>query len=312
MIKSHWAGVVAASFCLMISGTATATELFFTHNSSYTHRIASVDASGGSVQTVYGGLGDPFGVDVDVTTGLVYWTDALTESVLRASADGSGPIEALITEGLFDPHDIAVDPFGDKLYFADRRNSQMKRANLDGSDLEVLFSLTLPTYVELDLVNEHLYFVFGAGGSPSIGRSNLDGTGFETVLTDSSPIHGIAIDPLAGRIYFSVRNTAEIRRADLDGTNAVTLVAGLDAVALDLALDATTGTLYWSQYNGVRSMPASGGSIDTVVSGLQGLSAINGVNGISLGMHPVPEPSTAVLLGLSIVGLAARRRGPHH
>lgn len=294
---------------LAIPTSSAATSLFFTHNSTQQHRIAQLPTSGGSVASVYDAQTGPFGLAVDVSTDQIYWTDAGTDSVHRAPLNGSGPIENLIADGLFDPHDIELDTAGGKLYFADRMNSVIKRADLDGSDVEVLLNVTLPTYLEVDPIHDKLYFVYGASGPPLIGRSNLDGSDFEVLLSSSSPLHGLALDFAAQRVYFSVRDGAEIHRVDFDGLNEEAFLTGLDAVPLDLAIDASDGTLYWSFFEGMASVPLDDpDAVTTLVTGLPGLSGLSGINGIALDVVPIPEPSTFLLLASTLAWLAVSRR----
>ena len=68
-------------------------------------------------------------------------------------------------------------------------------------------------------------------------RANLDGTNVEEVLSNQSDAGGIAIDTVAGKIYWT-RDPSDltqgIHRANLDGTNVEPVVLA-DAGALALA-----------------------------------------------------------------------------
>ena len=48
------------------------------------------------------------------------------------------------------------------------------------------------------ILSASIYWNYSGG---SIQRSNLDGTGMETIVEDS--VHGVAVDPVNGRLYWN-------------------------------------------------------------------------------------------------------------
>jgi hypothetical protein len=103
----------------------------------------------------------------------------------------------------------------------------------------------------LDPLAEKLYFGGVTGGRAVIRRSNLDGSGVETVFdapsTDSHPFD-LALDPLGGEIYWTVAipGAGRLRRANLDGTNVEDLITGIPpgVLALDVVVpEPATGVL---------------------------------------------------------------------
>ena len=91
------------------------------------------------------------------------------------------------------------------------------------------------------------YFTMVGASDQSVKKANLDGSGGVTTVFPHSqnvPI-GIAIDPVAGRVYFARRNGPSIRVGNLDGTGSIDLFASENGPR-GLALDRIGGKLYWS------------------------------------------------------------------
>jgi len=122
----------------------------------------------------------------------------------------------------------------------------IRRANLDGSNVEEI-APTNATSLAIDLVSEKLYWTSGG----SILRSNFDGTNIETVL--SAAWNGassvLALDTVAGKMYWTDSLDDNIRRANLDGSNVVEVLAGT-IHPNGLALDIGGGKMYWSESSG--------------------------------------------------------------
>lgn len=99
-------------------------------------------------------------------------------------------------------------------------SSTIQRANLDGSGKDDLSSPADFGKVAVDKTHERLLLV--SSPSDQLWYTDLDGQGFTSLLSSPSgnTIHDVAIDPLAGMIYFiegSVGNLT-IQRAGLDGS----------------------------------------------------------------------------------------------
>lgn len=162
--------------------------------------------------------------------------------------DLAGPSRTHIVSGLSFVHDVAYDPVDSKVYWnADLGDGptptgKIQRANPDGTGTEDLLT-GLPGQVrglDLDTVNRRIYWTDMSNGQ--IRRSNLDGTGAETVLSGLSNPHDVAVDPVAGRIYWvestadGTEHTAAIRGAGLDGSSPFDVVTGLHQRTRDLTV----------------------------------------------------------------------------
>jgi outer membrane protein assembly factor BamB len=291
----------------------------------------------------------------------VYWADAVSSygnngDIQRANLDGT--VRSSLVTGLSTPIGIALDVAGGTMYWAAPNfpNPEIGRANLDGTGRTTLISLpnAFPLLVALDLANGKIYWTEPAqSGGPGqsipahIVRANLDGTSITRILS-LSDVGGIALEPKAGKLYWSDRFNREIGSANLDGTGRTTLITGLNEPRF-LALDAASGKLYWTDGGNkdIESANLDGTGRATIVAGLGGptgvaldaasgkiywadavLGDIESANldatarttlvsglqypwGIALQMGPVPEPSTFLLLGigaLAVIGWTRRRR----
>ena len=113
-------------------------------------KIQRSNLDGGGVEDLVIG-GRPFGLDLDLAGGKMYWTDDATDTISRANLDGSS-IEILVTTPLsFDSRAIALDHLNGKMYWTDNQSSKIQRANFDGSDIEDLITIGLGDMRGIDL-----------------------------------------------------------------------------------------------------------------------------------------------------------------
>jgi hypothetical protein len=92
---------------------------------------------------------------------------------------------------------------------------------------------------------------------------------------------GIAVDVVGGYVYWTnmgvpADDDGSLRRADIDGSNVVTLVpAGGTYTPKQLKLDAAGGKLYWSDREGMRVQRANtdGSNVETLVTVATGAAA---------------------------------------
>lgn len=199
------------------------------------------------------------GIALDVEHGKIYWTDFEGGRIRRAALDGSG-VEAPVE--VAGPVGVAVDAKSGQLFWTTDASypRALARSALDGSNVKRLVagrSANRPAAVAVDATARKIYWSESVAGR--IRRANLDGTRVEDLLTSGlgvtdrpgaevTFVPGIAVDPVAGKLYWTELTTATIRRADLDGSGAEVLLDrsdGLDS-PIGLALDLSRKKLYWT------------------------------------------------------------------
>ena len=141
---------------------------------------------------------------------------------------------------------VAVDPVGSKIYYAVKDSSnntdRIVQADLDGSNPVDLMA------VKADALAAHngmLYYVL-YGGDYDLRRRNLSGDPNDICVylpayvpsVVSESVTAVAVDPVGSKIYFAIKdaynnNTDRIMQADLDGSNASSILSGrMSALAI--------------------------------------------------------------------------------
>ena len=178
--------------------------------------------------------------------------------ISRADLDGSNP--SLILSGTIEDRvaRVDVDVVGAKLYYSvgNTLGSAVVSYDLVGGDFTT-FSGAGTTYhlgVALHPSERKLYWTRGDEFTEEglIERTAVDSVSVEEIArqTATRRLGGLAIDPIASRIYWTVYEfggigTGSIQCADLDGQNVTALVTGLDEPH-DVALDLAAQKIYWT------------------------------------------------------------------
>jgi DNA-binding beta-propeller fold protein YncE len=206
-------------------------------------RVFSVNPDGSEPMDVVSGCAYPDGIAVDVEAGHVYWTNMGNPpvndgSIERAGLDGSNRMTIVPSGGTFTPKQLTLDRVGRKLYWCDREGMRVMRSDLDGSNVETLVQT---------------------------------GEGEEDRRDQTRWCVGIAVDPEAGQFYWSQKGPSDaglgkILRAGIempagespgDRSDIELLYDGLPE-PIDLELDLTTRTLYWTD----RGDPPRGNTVN--------------------------------------------------
>ena len=207
----------------------------------------------------------------------LYWVDTFFNGpgLYKADADGNvSAAEPLVAATL--PEGLAVDASG-KLYWAEAAWSNAK-INRAASTLQSITPLvsggSVFRGVAVDNVNHYLFWtssnlVTGA----RVHRSTLNGAGAVPLITLAAGANprGIAVDPGAGKIYWTDFDLSGIYSANLDGTGAAQLVSlAANCGAYGLAVDPDGQFLYWTEYNTgfLRRCTTGGAGVTTLMTEL--------------------------------------------
>ena len=125
------------------------------------------------------------------------------------------------------------------------------------------YTFTIEEPLPASTVSSKMYWT-----SPGkIQRADRDGTNAEDLAAFGSP-RNLALDMLAGKMYWTDTGTRKIWRADLDGSRVESLISSGLISPVGLALDVDAGRMYWSDSgsNKIQRANLDGSRIETLVS----------------------------------------------
>ncbi len=252
--------------------------------------------------------------------------DQRTNSLYHASFEvGRSDLDGSNLVTLFNEPDswvgyssVVLDYLRDQLYFVDAGRSAVYRMESDGANPTVIIpsdglniSYTRIHNLQVDSLGEKLYWTH----MKTFRRSNIDGSGAETLFTVSEWPSQIQLDAATGKVYWAMWNgipgEGSINRANLDGSQQETLVAGLWG-AYGIALDVRAGKMYFSDYwtsgptnydGTIRSANLDGSMVRTVMN----FGPMYGPQELALNTATIPEPHTKYLLCMLPLAVLLRR-----
>jgi hypothetical protein len=261
----------AAGLALFAASAARAADrIYWSNYNTNTVSWANLDGSGGGeLPTGAAFIDGPMGLAIDSASGRIYGGNygagGRATTIYWANLDGSGggelPTGAAIVDG---PHGAAIDRGARRIYWPNSffDSSSISYANLDGSGGGQLNTgnadLGGPRGVALDRAAGKIYWANFFG--ETISYANLDGSGggninttgatFPDPLTHEGP-EGVALDPVAKRIYWGVGVIDTISYANLDGSgggNLMTPGATSDHPH-GVAIDPIARKIFWTNFD---------------------------------------------------------------
>jgi hypothetical protein len=209
--------------------------------------IWSANLNGTGAQIVLDDFGQqPLGIALDVADAKMYWTDA--EGVKRAALDGSKP--ELLAKGPARGF-IALDLVAQQMYWADLPSGDIKTApmTVEPTVATLISKQSCPFGIAVDHASGKVYWLeleFNeftekqkCKVQDAILRANLDGSGVQPLLERPGADFegGLAIDPAAGRLYWSEAAAHDIGASNLDGSQVQTLFGTGEDSPEGLAVD---------------------------------------------------------------------------
>ncbi|XP_025083263.1 low-density lipoprotein receptor-related protein 4-like isoform X2 [Pomacea canaliculata] len=219
-------------------------QKFLLMTNTYLHAIHRMDVDTGSNFVIpIDGLSNPIGIDYDPVDGRLYWTDVIEKTIRSANLDGSGVrlVRNLGPQAM--PDGLAVDSASRLIFYTDAGNNIIAMIAISSYHHRVVVDSNLdePRAIELDKLNGVMYWS-DWGATPRIERANYDGTGRKTLVSGFQYLHwpnGLALDTVAGRLYWADGFADKIGWTDLEGTNVsvITFLPGRHMFGLDIYLN---------------------------------------------------------------------------
>jgi len=196
-------------------------------------KIMTASADGSNVRELVGGQAMPDGIDVSISSGKIFWTNMGKSpfenngSIMAANLDGTNA-QTIIPEGqVHTPKQIKIDHDNKKLYFCDREGLRIHRCDFDGSNHEII--IQTGDYNTSDVEDQTKWCV------------------------------GIAVDPKAGKFYWSQKGPSKggkgrIFRANIKMLDGDTASSRSDTELLfdklpepiDLEFEPKSKQLFWT------------------------------------------------------------------
>ena len=183
---------------------------------------ANLDGSNLQILATLQGTATSFAVDVANNT--LYWTTS-SEKIRWANLNGEQTQDLI--HKLEAPSNIILDAAAGKLYWTEAPG-RIQRANLNGKKVENIAS-GLEAVGDLSILGNKIYWTEKTGeNTGKIGRTNLNGSGFTTLIKLQQAPTGLAIDAVGRKLYWS-DSGGNIKRSNLNGKKIQNVVSSLGA-----------------------------------------------------------------------------------
>ncbi|QAT83357.1 putative lipoprotein [Corallococcus coralloides] len=237
--------VIATSSNPDLVPNAPANLIFGGSSTGRTLKVAPVANATGST-TITLSVSDGSGTTsttftVDVTgSARLYWMTA-AGSLWRVDVNGTNAIE--LKAGISGASSVATDPVTRSVFYTS--DSAIVRVDSDGANaVDVVANGGYPSGLAVDSTNRKLYWSDFNGNR--VMRAELDGSNPTQVVGGIDSPSAIAFDVPNGKAYVITYNNTRLVRFNLDGTNLETLASSLGGLGVGLAVDSSSGKVYYS------------------------------------------------------------------
>jgi hypothetical protein len=162
--------------------------------------------------------------------------------IYQANLDGSNT--APVVASLNHPWDVAIDRETESIYWTESIGDRIARANLDGSAVQTILSVDSPASLAIEFSTSKMYW-----GGIGLREANVDGTGARLFAGEGQVVTGVAVAPSRQVVYYADHFGNRIGRVPIAGGEENSLISGLLAPPIAVAVDEEHELIYWSDGN---------------------------------------------------------------
>ncbi|CAH2090468.1 unnamed protein product [Euphydryas editha] len=246
-------------------------------------KIARIDLSDNSTIIPVQGQRNIVAIEFDMKNNCIYWADIEVDKISRQCFGNITIQEVVVDTDLASIEGMALDWISNVLFFVDgmRKKIEAVRTDLtsEGRMRATILNSTVlskPRGIAVHPRAGYLFWTDWDRHSPSVSRSNLDGTNVKKLFT--TPIvqwpNGITIDRMADRIYWVDAMEDYIASADLNGQYFRRILWNEEKDSHPFAVAVLKNKMYWDDWKAKSIFVAdkdTGANIVTINDNLSGL-----------------------------------------
>ncbi|XP_078605134.1 vitellogenin receptor-like isoform X4 [Branchiostoma floridae x Branchiostoma japonicum] len=229
--------------------------------------------------------GHMVGIEYNLNTQEIYWTDATLGTINRLSLTTGN--WSMFVDGLESPDGLAVDWVGYNLYWTDAGTNMVGVCSLPSCQHRAILlqhNIDKPRAIALNMAERTLYWSEW-GAEPKIERADMD-SGNRKLIVATGLIwpNALVVDDILKRLYFADARLDKIEYCDYEGKNRVTLPT---TVKHPFGLAMFEDLMYWTDWHREAVESANRLTGEDTVKIKEGLHRPSGI----MVMHPALRKS---------------------
>ncbi len=211
--------------------------------------VKRVNINTGNTETILYGQNTPRGITIDYEHGKLFFADGEHDAITVSNLDGT---ELSFLNNVSEPIDVFLDKRFGIIYYSNVSAGTISKIKTDGTgDKTIISNQIKPAFLDLDIVNNHIFYTSKQGDNSVIYRANLDGSNIVEIIREKGYITGVAVDPYYGKLYWINRGSLKLHSSNLEGDGKEN-IANVSSACIGLELDNINGKLYWSEKDNSR------------------------------------------------------------
>lgn len=190
-------------------------------------------------------------IDFNFRTGMIYWSDVMTQKIYKAPIDEGYKKEVVIDHNIVTADGLAVDWLYSHLYWTDTGTNSICMSDLDGNLVTTIITdhLEEPRAIALH-PSKGWMFWSDWGESPKIERAGMDGSHRSAIINEGVRWpNGITLDLVLDRIYWIDAKLNLIGSADLDGANSRVVLSSPEMLKHPFSITLFGDWMYWTDWD---------------------------------------------------------------